>query len=193
MIATCVLLIVGSILCTAAYGGDASATLWFLVVARVVLGIGIGGEYPLAASSSAEDSTSSAERNTRVATTFSLQGVGQVVAAILGNLLVEALADGKPGENSDSRLETVWRLLFAIGCVPALVICYYASPLRKPKHTRPCRSAPTLSLVWVQRRRPVFRSLSATTGLVFSVRPAHGSSSTSSTTRRTCSQPVSCR
>ncbi|KAE8962384.1 hypothetical protein PR003_g30859 [Phytophthora rubi] len=125
MIATCVLLIVGSILCTVAYGGDGSATLWFLVGARIILGIGIGGEYPLAASSSAEDSTSSADRNTRVATTFSLQGVGQVVAAILGNLLVEALADGKPGENSDSRLETVWRLLFAIGCIPAAVICYY--------------------------------------------------------------------
>ncbi|KAG6587227.1 putative inorganic phosphate transporter [Phytophthora cinnamomi] len=125
MIATCVLLIVGSILCTVAYGGSGSATLWFLVGARIILGIGIGGEYPLAASSSAEDSTTSAERNTRVATTFSLQGVGQVVAAILGNLLVEALADGKPGENSDSRLETVWRLLFAIGCIPAAVICYY--------------------------------------------------------------------
>ncbi|EGZ10399.1 hypothetical protein PHYSODRAFT_337220 [Phytophthora sojae] len=30
MTATCVLLIVGSILCTVAYGGDGSATLWFL-------------------------------------------------------------------------------------------------------------------------------------------------------------------
>ncbi|RLN52597.1 hypothetical protein BBJ29_007573 [Phytophthora kernoviae] len=99
MIATCILLIVGSILCTVAYAGDGSATLWFLVVARIILGIGIGGEYPLAASSSAEDSTSSAE--------------------------LQALADGDTGENSDSRLETVWRLLFAIGCIPAAIICYY--------------------------------------------------------------------
>ncbi|KAL3664980.1 hypothetical protein V7S43_010155 [Phytophthora oleae] len=125
MIATCILLIVGSILCTVVYGGSGSTTLWMLVGARIILGIGIGGEYPLAASSSAEDSTSSAERNTRVATTFSLQGIGQVVAALLGNLLVEALADGESGNNSDSRLETVWRLLFAIGCIPAAVICYY--------------------------------------------------------------------
>ncbi|RLN57948.1 hypothetical protein BBJ28_00002603 [Nothophytophthora sp. Chile5] len=125
MIATCVLLIFGSILCTVAYAGDGSATLWFLVVARIILGIGIGGEYPLAASSSAEDSINSADRNTRVATTFSLQGVGQVFAALLGNLLVQAFADGKAGENSDTRLETVWRLLFAIGMIPACVICYY--------------------------------------------------------------------
>jgi PHS family inorganic phosphate transporter-like MFS transporter len=125
MIATCVLLIVGGILCTVSFGGSPSGTLWFLVAARIILGVGIGGEYPLAVSSSAEDSTSSADRNKRVAMTFSLQGAGQVFAAILGNLLVQALADGEAGENSDARLETVWRLLFGIGCLPAAVICYY--------------------------------------------------------------------
>ncbi|KAI9981384.1 hypothetical protein PInf_009136 [Phytophthora infestans] len=125
MIFTCCLLILGGILCTAAYAGDARATLWFLVAARLILGVGIGGEYPLAASSTAEDSTDSADRNTAVAKTFSLQGVGQVTAAILGNLLVQAFADGKPGENSTSRLEAVWRILFAIGVVPALVVCYF--------------------------------------------------------------------
>ncbi|CAH0482879.1 unnamed protein product [Peronospora belbahrii] len=125
MIFTCCLLIVGGILCAAAYAGDGRATVWFLVIARLILGVGIGGEYPLAASTTAEDSTNSAERNTAVAKTFSLQGVGQVTAAILGNLLVQALADGKPGENSDSRLEAIWRLLFAIGVVPALVVCYF--------------------------------------------------------------------
>ncbi|KUF85374.1 hypothetical protein AM588_10000942 [Phytophthora nicotianae] len=125
MIFTCCLLILGGILCTAAYAGDGRATLWFLVVARLILGIGIGGEYPLAASTTAEDSTDSADRNTAVAKTFSLQGVGQVTAAILGNLLVQAFADGKPGENSSSRLEAVWRILFAIGVIPALVVCYF--------------------------------------------------------------------
>ncbi|KAG2771778.1 hypothetical protein PC129_g13945 [Phytophthora cactorum] len=125
MIFTCCLLILGGILCTAAYAGDALATLWFLVAARLILGIGIGGEYPLAASTTAEDSTDSADRNTAVAKTFSLQGVGQVTAAILGNLLVQAFADGKPGENSSSRLEAVWRILFAIGVIPALVVCYF--------------------------------------------------------------------
>ncbi|KAH7468820.1 uncharacterized protein KRP23_11196 [Phytophthora ramorum] len=107
MIATRALLIVGGILCTAAYSGLPSGTLWFLVVARMILGVSIGREYPLAASSSAEDASSSADRNKRVAMTFSLQGVGQVFTAITGNLLVQALADGEARENSDSRLETV--------------------------------------------------------------------------------------
>ncbi|KAI9918389.1 hypothetical protein PsorP6_012049 [Peronosclerospora sorghi] len=125
MIFTCCLLIVGGILCTVAYAGDGRTMLWFLVLARFVLGVGIGGEYPLAASTAAEDSTDFADRNAAVAKTFSLQGVGQVTAAILGNLLVQAFADAKPGENSPERLEVVWRLLFAIGVVPAIVVCYF--------------------------------------------------------------------
>ncbi|KAF4314905.1 hypothetical protein BBO99_00008584 [Phytophthora kernoviae] len=125
MIATCVLLIFGGILCTVAYGGSAEGTLWFLVVARFILGVGIGGEYPLAASSTAEDATSVADRNRRVALTFSLQGVGSLTAAILGNLIIQALANADAGENKDSRLETVWRLLFGIGVIPACIVCYY--------------------------------------------------------------------
>lgn len=125
MIATCGLLIVGGLLCTIAYGGSDQGTLWFLVAARFILGIGIGGEYPLAASSTAEDASSVADRNKRVALTFSLQGVGSLTAAILGNLIIQALADGPKNENADSRLETVWRLLFGIGMIPAIIVSYW--------------------------------------------------------------------
>ncbi|GMF28766.1 unnamed protein product [Phytophthora lilii] len=125
MIATCLLLIFGGILCTVSYGGSASGTLWFLAVARFILGVGIGGEYPLAASSTAEDASSVSDRNTRVALTFSLQGVGSLTAAILGNLLIEALANADKGENDHTRLEIVWRLLFGIGVIPACIVCYY--------------------------------------------------------------------
>ncbi|KAF1328150.1 Inorganic phosphate transporter, partial [Globisporangium splendens] len=125
MIVTCVIVIVGGILCTCAYGGTPSRTLWFLVGARGLLGIGIGGEYPLAASTMAEDAKSVAHRNYRVALTFSLQGVASLSASILGNLLIQALANGPKGENDPHRLELVWRLLFGIGITPACVVCYY--------------------------------------------------------------------
>lgn len=125
MVITCCLLIFGGILCTCAYGGSDINTLWFLVIARGLLGVGIGGEYPLAASSTAEDATSVSDRNHRVALTFSLQGVGALTASILGNLLVQALANGPAGTNSKERLEIVWRLLFGLGVIPACVVCYY--------------------------------------------------------------------
>ncbi|GAB9474966.1 Inorganic phosphate transporter [Globisporangium polare] len=125
MVATCVILIVGGILCACAYGGTPERTLWFLVAARGLLGIGIGGEYPLAASTTAEDAKSIGERNYRVAMTFSLQGVASLIASILGNLLVQALANEPQGQNQPHRIELVWRLLFAIGVLPACVVCYY--------------------------------------------------------------------
>jgi MFS transporter, PHS family, inorganic phosphate transporter len=125
MIITCGLLIVGGILCTVAYGGSAENTLWFLILARGLLGVGIGGEYPLAASSTAEDSTSVPERNKRVALTFSLQGVGSLTAALLGNLIIQALADGPKDMNDKQRLEIVWRLLFGLGVLPACVVAYW--------------------------------------------------------------------
>ncbi|GLE02932.1 hypothetical protein PINS_up022387 [Pythium insidiosum] len=125
MIITCMLLIFGGILCTCAYGGSPEGTLWFLVIARGLLGVGIGGEYPLAASSTAEDATNVQDRNKRVALTFSLQGVGSLTAAILGNLLVQALADHDKDMNSKQRLEIVWRLLFGLGVLPACIVCYY--------------------------------------------------------------------
>uniref|UniRef100_K3W5W2 Major facilitator superfamily (MFS) profile domain-containing protein n=1 Tax=Globisporangium ultimum (strain ATCC 200006 / CBS 805.95 / DAOM BR144) TaxID=431595 RepID=K3W5W2_GLOUD len=125
MIATCVILIVGGVFCTCAYGGTPSRTLWFLVGARGLLGIGVGGEYPLAAATMAEDANSVAHRNYRVALTFSLQGVASLLASILGNLLIQALANGPKGENDPHRLELVWRLLFGIGILPACVVCYY--------------------------------------------------------------------
>lgn len=124
MIATCGLLIIGGILCTVAYAGSAIYTLYFLVVARGILGIGIGGEYPLAAASTAEDCTNVAERNSRVALIFSLQGVGSLTAAIFGNLLVESLADQPKGDNDPQNLEIIWRILFGIGVIPACAICY---------------------------------------------------------------------
>ncbi|KDO26881.1 hypothetical protein SPRG_20422 [Saprolegnia parasitica CBS 223.65] len=119
MIATCAILIIGGILTAAAYGGSDHGTLWFLVIARGVLGFGIGGEYPLAASSSSEDATSPADRNRRVSLTFSLQGVGFLVAGVLGLIMVNAL------DETTQNLEIMWRVLFGFGVLPALFLVYY--------------------------------------------------------------------
>ncbi|ETV72097.1 hypothetical protein H257_12882 [Aphanomyces astaci] len=119
MVATCALLIVGGILCAAAYGGSAINTLWFLVLARGLLGFGIGGEYPLAAASSSEDATSPQDRNRRVALTFSLQGVGFTTASLLGLLMVNVLQDNAHD------LEVMWRVLFGFGVLPALFLVYF--------------------------------------------------------------------
>merc|ERR1719228_2873739 len=51
MIISCVLLIAGGALCAGAYSPSDATLLTLLVIFRFVLGVGIGAEYPLAASS----------------------------------------------------------------------------------------------------------------------------------------------
>ncbi|KAF1313348.1 Inorganic phosphate transporter, partial [Globisporangium splendens] len=133
MITTCVILIVGGILCTFAYGGSPAGTIWVLVVARGILGFGIGDEHPLSASSSAEDTTSVANRNQRVALTFSLQGLGSLAAAICGDVLVHEFAPASNGKNDKQDLETIWRALFGIGVVPALVVVFFRYQAKEPE------------------------------------------------------------
>ncbi|KDO16440.1 hypothetical protein SPRG_18034 [Saprolegnia parasitica CBS 223.65] len=125
MIITCAILILGGIICALASGGSPTATLWILVVARGFLGVGIGGEYPLAAAASAEDASSVESRNQRVALTFSLQGVGCVTAAIMGNILVSVHAPGPKGSASPESLEVIWRSLFGIGVIPSALVFFF--------------------------------------------------------------------
>ncbi|ETV90855.1 hypothetical protein H310_14451 [Aphanomyces invadans] len=125
MIITCAILILGGVMCACASGGSPTGTLWVLIVARGILGVGIGGEYPLAASSSAEDASSVVERNRRVALTFSLQGVGSLTAAIMGNLYVSAFAPGPRGSASKDDLDFIWRSLLGIGIIPAAFVFYF--------------------------------------------------------------------
>ncbi|RLN61723.1 hypothetical protein BBJ28_00006191 [Nothophytophthora sp. Chile5] len=138
MIASCVLLIVGSAFCACAYGGSPQGTLWVLVAARGLLGIGVGGEYPLSASATAEDSPTTEIRSHRVALNFALQGVGSQTASLLGMVLIWALANEDKGKNDPTRLEIVWRLLLGVGMLPACFLLYYRL---RAKETVPFKAA----------------------------------------------------
>ena len=143
MIYTASLLIFGGLASTFVYGGTPTRTLWLLAIARAILGFGIGGEYPLSCTSTAEGASTS-DRGQAVSLTFSMQGVGQVAAALAGNLLVQTLAnrpmmmmmisDDDNGIDSRSSsfqprydpqsLEIIWRTLFGLGVLPALFVLY---------------------------------------------------------------------
>jgi len=70
------------------YGDDAMhpAFVW-LVVTRVLLGVGVGGVYPLAATVAAEDSSNDKNRGKSVSLVFSTQGIGFVLCPIVILLL----------------------------------------------------------------------------------------------------------
>lgn len=94
----------------------------FLLVSRIVLGIGIGGDYPVSATIMSEYS-SKQSRGRMVGLVFAMQGVGLVV----GPLLASALLAGQLSH------DVIWRVLLGLGAVPGLAVFY----LRRQIHETP--------------------------------------------------------
>jgi MFS family permease len=99
-----------------AIGALASAfapNFWFLLVCRAVLGIGIGGDYPVSATIMSEYSGKQS-RGKMVGLVFAMQGAGLLVGPLLASgLLASGLSD-----------DTVWRVLLAFGAIPGLAVFY---------------------------------------------------------------------
>mmetsp|Transcript_30152 Transcript_30152/g.53029 ORF Transcript_30152/g.53029 Transcript_30152/m.53029 type:complete len:542 (-) Transcript_30152:401-2026(-) len=85
-----------------------------LAICRLVLGIGVGGEYPLSASITSE-SSSPEFRGKMMAAVFSAQGLGSLMAPILVMITLSAGA-------SDA---FTWRFALAFGAVPGLLSFYF--------------------------------------------------------------------
>ena len=93
------------------------STVSVLIIWRFFLGVGIGGDYPLSATIMSEYSNVQS-RGRLVATVFAMQGFGLLTGAIvtLGAVYLLPLA-------------TVWRVVLALGAVPALLTVYFRTRL----------------------------------------------------------------
>ena len=93
-----------------------------LALWRFLLGVGAGGVYPLAAVLSAEQGTSNHPHNNsshhhqdqihRVVLTFGMQGLGFITVPLVAVPLLYCT----------SNLNTIWRILLGLGCVPGLCL-----------------------------------------------------------------------
>jgi PHS family inorganic phosphate transporter-like MFS transporter len=108
-----------------AIGALASAfapNYWFLLICRAILGVGIGGDYPVSATIMSEYSGKKS-RGRMVGLVFAMQGAGLLVGPLLASaLLASGLAD-----------DTIWRILLAFGAIPGLAVFY----LRRQIHETP--------------------------------------------------------
>jgi MFS transporter, PHS family, inorganic phosphate transporter len=94
----------------------------FLLVCRAILGIGIGGDYPVSATIMSEYSGKKS-RGRMVGLVFAMQGAGLLVGPLLASaLLASGLSD-----------DFVWRILLAFGAIPGLAVFY----LRRQIHETP--------------------------------------------------------
>jgi PHS family inorganic phosphate transporter-like MFS transporter len=108
-----------------AIGALASAlapSFWWLVAFRAILGIGIGGDYPVSATIMSEYSGKQ-NRGKMVGLVFAMQGAGLLVGPLLASaLLASGLSD-----------DVTWRILLAAGAIPGMAVFY----LRRQIHETP--------------------------------------------------------
>jgi PHS family inorganic phosphate transporter-like MFS transporter len=95
----------------------------FLVVARLVLGFGIGGDYPVSAVFMSEYSNRK-DRGRLVGLVFSMQALGLIVGPLVALLLLSSgIGDS-----------LTWRILLGLGAIPAAAVVYLRS--RMPESPR---------------------------------------------------------
>ncbi|KAF9132766.1 Inorganic phosphate transporter pho84 [Mortierella sp. 14UC] len=93
-----------------------------LIVWRLFVGIGIGGDYPLSAIITSEFATTN-RRGAMMAAVFAMQGFGYLTTGLVAVILLAAF---KSSIIADPRnLDYVWRILIGFGCIPALVAVYF--------------------------------------------------------------------
>ena len=97
-----------------------SPNIWWLIGFRFILGIGIGGDYPVSATIMAEYA-GKASRGMLVTLVFAMQAAG----LILGPLL----ASGLLATNMSHDL--IWRILVGFGSVPALAVYWSRRHLKE--------------------------------------------------------------
>jgi MFS family permease len=89
-----------------------------LIIARFVLGLGIGGDYPVSAVLMSEYSNRK-DRGRMVGMVFSMQALGLVVGPLLGLLLL----------SSGVSHSLTWRILLGLGAIPAAGVIYLRSKM----------------------------------------------------------------
>jgi len=109
----------GAVLCAAASWGDSDDVYGALIGYRFLMGIGIGGKYPLASTIRAEGTSSGEHRATEVAKGFFWQTPGVIAPYLLGWILVASFGSEKNGVDYRDVTELQFRILFGVGALPS--------------------------------------------------------------------------
>ena len=117
------LVAIGSIASALCQRSESFPLVTQLVICQAILGLGIGGEYPLSATMASERS-SPATRSRVIAGVFSLQGLGMLFSSLLPIIFIK----------SGVSLELTWRLLLGFGAVPAMVALYFRVKMHEASH-----------------------------------------------------------
>jgi PHS family inorganic phosphate transporter-like MFS transporter len=109
-------------------GGPALSLIGVMIFWRVILGTGIGGDYPLSAIITSEFATVK-WRGAMMAAVFANQGFGQFTAALVSFICTVGFKDSLQtttcGPDCQSALDKSWRIIYGFGAVPACAALYF--------------------------------------------------------------------
>jgi PHS family inorganic phosphate transporter-like MFS transporter len=115
--------LVAAIMIVGALGAALSGSFWVLIGFRFLLGLGVGGDYPVSAVMVSEYANRK-DRGKLVGMVFGTQAIGLIVGPLI------ALALLGSGASDD----VTWRILLALGAVPAAAVLYLRA--RMPESPR---------------------------------------------------------
>jgi MFS family permease len=135
IVATTVLIVVGSALAAAAHGTTTLGMFWMFLVCRGAIGVGVGGEYSACSSASSESANEATKKRGGVfimVTNLPLALGGPIAISVF--LVVLSIC-------GEQHLNTTWRVCTGLGCVWPLAIFWFrykmaASILYKKSHIK---------------------------------------------------------
>ena len=141
-----VVTIIGTVLLIAApLSLGAVGVFTWLTVMRVIMGIGIGGDYPMS-SAAISDRSATQRRGMLLAFTFSMQGWGNLAGGIVTIIVLTAYKSSIQAGDV-SKLNGVWRIIFGVILIPCLATLYQRITLpesEKYKNARALQEDPDL-------------------------------------------------
>ncbi|KAG6917700.1 hypothetical protein DXG01_001471 [Tephrocybe rancida] len=117
-----IIIIVATFVQAMAGDGHAVGIISVLVVLRFLMGIGIGGDYPLSAVISSEFAPTRI-RGRSMVVVFAAQGWGNFFAALVAFVIVSVYKEALL--NDPGVVDTMWRILIGLGCVPGVLALYF--------------------------------------------------------------------
>jgi MFS transporter, PHS family, inorganic phosphate transporter len=105
--------LVAVIMVVAALGSALAPSFWVLIGFRFLLGLGVGGDYPVSAVLMTEYANRK-DRGRLVGLVFSTQALGLIVGPLIALALLGA----------GTSTQIAWRVLLALGAVPAAAVVY---------------------------------------------------------------------
>ncbi|KAH7324634.1 major facilitator superfamily domain-containing protein [Stachybotrys elegans] len=138
-----IIIIFSTFSCALVSASPAISATGLLIFWRIIMGIGIGGDYPLSSVITSEFAPTR-WRGGMIAAVFSMQGMGQLLAAIVAlitavcfkesyvNVANESMCDAQCRAAADRS----WRIIVGMGALPACFALYYRITIPEtPRYT----------------------------------------------------------